>query len=215
MINKIFLLGIVITVFFSCEKDISSVSDKNIPFPPDKNLSVSDILKYQKIESLHFTQWDSISINNKPDDGYSIAWEVYLDSEHIRSVQYYTDGRPWIITVIDLEKWNTWQYDLMLKVYDKIQFPDTIMAFENITKRHLISRLTSNLESIKYIYLGNYYCHLVKDSLENVEWIWTEHGLPIKWETTNYPDGIKVNAHRILKDIEINKDFPDSLFTKP
>jgi hypothetical protein len=213
-----FLSIIFFLVISACQKDFSSLSDKSnieILYPPDKNLSVSEILNIQKIRTLHFTQWDSIIVNDQPTDGYSKSWEIYLDSNHIRTVQYLPEEQPWIVTVIDLEEWIVWQYSLVSNIYMNILFPDTIIAFEQIAKKHLTSRLISDLMSDRYEFIEEYYCHVVKDSVENQEWIWVKHGLPIQWETTNYPDGIKVNAHWKLKEIEINSSFTDSIFIKP
>ncbi len=209
------------TIFFlftGCKINVSPISteqENKIIYPPSKDLSVSEILKIQNINSLHFIQYDSVSINNRPGGEYSISQEIFLDSKHIRTVQYLPGERPWIVTVIDLEEWNVWQYSLTFNDYIAISFPDTLRAFEVISKKHITSRLYPGLKSIRYEYLDEYYCHLVSDSLKNIEWIWLKHGLPVKWETTFYQDGIKVNAHGKLVNIEINQEFPDSIFIKP
>ena len=215
---KLIIYLTIFLLFNSCKKNVSPISseqENGIIYPPSKELSVSEILNIQNIHSLHFIQLDSVSINNMAGGEYSISWEIFLDSKHLRTVQYLPDEQPWIVTVIDLKEWNVWQYSFTINNYIAIPFPDTLLAFESIAKKHITSRLYSGLEGIRYDYFNEYYCHIVSDSLENTEWIWMKYGLPIKWETTFYPDGIKVNAHRKLVDIEINQEFPDSIFIKP
>jgi len=215
--GRLNILSFMITlIFLSCQKDFSPVNeDSKILFAPDKNLPVKEILNRQRIKTIHFTQWDSIVVNDQPAYGYSISWDVYLDSKHIRTTQYLTEGYPWIVTVIDLEKWKVWQYSHTINSYIELAFPDTLVAFETIAKPYITSKLISNLRGDGFEYIDGYYCHVVKDSKANKELIWIKHGFPVQWEITSYPDGIKVKAYRRLHDIEINIDLPDSIFIRP
>lgn len=212
------LLIIISLLISSCQNNYSPTEEElksDILFAPDRNLSVSEILDIQKIETLHFFQWDSIWFENHF-QSYALKWEVYLDSKHIRTVEYYNyDNIPSVITVIDVEKWNIWQYSLTYKKYTNLSFPDTMDAFENTGKRYITSKLVSNLTSVGFENILDNKCHVVKDSSGDKEWIWVQHGLPIKSEYTDYPEGIKIKHINELKNIEINSAFPDSIYLKP
>ncbi|WP_457617826.1 hypothetical protein [Lutibacter sp.] len=218
---KRMLLTILLTIFltfnFSCKKDFSPLNidhTNDVLNIPDTSLTVSEILTMQKITTLHYIEWDSIITNNNHHYSSSINKEVYLDKERLRQIQYY-DNKPWIITVIDLKKWDVWQYDLFYDNYVDIKFLDTLNVFQNLAKSYLLSRIQHPIKILKFENIKNKKCNLVKDSYDNLEWIWIEHMLPIKWKKVNYPDGIKVEINGELKKIEVNINLADSLFTRP
>jgi hypothetical protein len=213
--NKL-IFSLIVLVIAGCHVSPTGEESKDeILFPPNKNLSVAEILHEQKIKSLHFYQWDSMWTENHF-SVYFLNWEVYLDSKHIRTVEYSYDSQPAMITVFDLEKWNLWQYSpIYNKYYPNYAPPDTFLAFEATVKRYITTQFSYKGISEGFEDINNYRCHLTRDSLNNKEWIWVQHGLPIKYSMTYYPEGISIQHRKELKNIEIDAVFSDSIFIKP
>ena len=217
------MIKITFTILFfllliSCERSFSPIvndSQDEILFAPDKDLSVAKILQLQKISTIHFVQWDSVIVNDNIPTEAHIGYELFLDNQHLKTIQFFPDNEPWIQTIIDLENWDVWQYNLKSNTFIELSFPDTLLAFELISKRYIASKLYSECESVRFDLFYDNKCHVVSDSLGNIEWIWVNHGLPIKWQITNEYDGLTVEVNRELREIDINLVFPDSLFIRP
>jgi len=205
---KYFLILLVFFIISCSDPSSSKVEDDEKLYTPNKELKLSEILKEQGIQNISFSVWDSSSVNGK-ESYFHKSWQIDLDSLRVKRIQYYIDNEPWIITVIDLIKWNVWQYDIIYQSFESLKFPDTLVAFQSISKDYLTNSIQNTKYKSEFKYFDNKKCHVIADSLENEVWIWVKHGLPIRKLGNYVIDGIKVEYLTELRDLKVNEFLPD------
>jgi len=213
---KIFLFLIfIIVLIFSCNRNISTISDsqEELLHSIDSELSVADILKLQKIESLHFNEYVSTKTDGELSNTSS---EVFIETFRFRK-NYLSNNEIIAIYVFDLIKWDFWFYKFHDQSYVEFGYRDTLKTFELNLKPHITSKIHNPVKSVKMEYFEGKKCHVVTDSLGNVEWIWVKHGLPVKWKKSYIikPAGIHIEINGELRGIEVNTILNDSLYIRP
>ena len=217
LIKKIVKLSLMI-FFVSCEIDKTPLEPYDSPnvYAPSTNLSVDQILQLQGINSLHILKYDSVIINGTS-HGFRLSFELYMDRERIRHIQYLNSSSPWIITVYDLKNERHWQYNNNLEILDYPSLPDLEKAFASLAKTYIATKLFGDPFLIDYQYVDNKRCAVIGDaSLDWKEWVWIGYKLPIKWERSwyNEKDGIYQTTITQFRNIEVNIEYQEIPITK-
>lgn len=153
-IKKIVLIYII-SFSIACEIDKTPVEpyDSSTIIAPSADMPLDQILQLQGIHSLHILKYDSAIVNGTS-FGYRLSFELYMDRNRIRHVQYQNSRSPWIITVYDLKNNIHWLYNNNLKILDYPILPDLERAFELLAKKYIATKLPGKSVLIDHEYLG-------------------------------------------------------------
>ena len=204
------MLAHALLVISSCNKINSPLNETPIA-PPSASLPYQQIMKLQGISSLHYVLCDSVVVNGVPKDSSLVPIdEYYVDSMHVKLIQYYFDNHYWNVTVYDLRKNIVWNYYSGKVTYP--QLPNWPVAFEQSVQSCLGSNLRSSPVFLRTEYVDTRLCNVFTDSTGLQEWVWPEHLLPIQQRGFGSQRSIyQISTTRKII-IDINVPFADSIF---
>lgn len=180
---------------------------------PSGTLPANEIMKQQGISSIHFVEYDSVTVNGKSTGPFSPSSEYYLDSGHVKTISFPFEDNNRNITVYDISRNIAWNYASGYLTY--LQLQNWFAAYEQEIRLRLGSWLGSNVKYIRRDYFEDKLCDIFEDSEGYQEWIWTRYRLPIMRIKSSYYDYLSQTSYRQMRNIEINATLPDSLFQPP
>ncbi len=190
---------------------LSFATSDHVPAPSIK-LPCDEILRLQGITSIHFVEYDSVIVNGNPSE-FTPSEEYYLEKTRSKRVRFITK-QPWLTDVLDLNAQLSWHYDSNIQklTYNKQNNLSTIC--DDPIRFELGSFLKPPVRYLRTEYIINKLCDVFTDTTGALEWVWTEHRLPIQRLSAGSPDmNVYVIGIKQMRQIEINVQFPDSLFS--
>jgi hypothetical protein len=178
MAGMCLLIGLLIIPLLSCNETTTQANlHTGAPVAaPSGILPASEIMKQQGISSIHFVEYDSVTINGKSTGPFSPSGEYYLDSGHVKAITFPFEGNNKAITVYDISRNIAWNYSSGYLTF--LQLQNWLAAYEQEIRIRLGSWLGSNVKYIGRDYFENKLCDIFEDSEGYQEWIWIRYRLP-------------------------------------
>ena len=200
----------ILAFFYSCEESTDPIQD---PIQaPSRNLSAQEIMSIQGISSIHFAKYDSVIVNGNSYDHFVPSFEFHIELNRMKMNQYYLGTPDWNITVYDFNKDSVWNYYSGQLTFPQI--PDLRFTIDSYIQSQLGSNLKGSINFLRTEYIDDKLCNVFSDSTGYIEWVWTKYRLPVQYRVESYHDVHQIGVVQ-KRDIEINVEFPDSLFEPP
>ena len=194
-------------LFSSCVRNSSPAIYEKIDLlpAPSGNLPAKEIMDLQGITSIRFVSYDSVVSSQKHDTAFNPTFEYYIDEKRVKIIQY----NPLTITVFAFEYNIAWNY--YDGKYSYMNIPNVFAAYSLSVKEQLGSWLNDSWQFLYSESLDGKQCQVFGDNSGLTEWVWTKYRLPIQKKRVGSGDIYQITYTKKM-DIEINKDFPDSIF---
>jgi hypothetical protein len=205
-------LPLLFGVFYLASMNPSQLSTKHIS-APSRDLPAREILAREDIFSIHFFLYDSTVVENRTYSPFRLSFEYYIDTNHLKIVQYYQGEYRWNISVYNLSKNQSWNYFEGKLTFGTV--PDLNRAYETTVQGLLGSLLKPPIKYLRTERITDMLCDVFSDSSgREEEWVWPLHNLPIQRRRAGGSEVFQITTEQ-WRDLEINIAFPDSVFLPP
>ena len=214
---RIFLILLTTSFFISCDQATSPPKKPLLKEPisaPSRELPAREIMKLERITSIHYIDYDSVVANGHSHSGFVADFEYFIDTSRVKMIQHYP-GIPnfFNTTVYNLADNTAWNYYSGQLTHP--QLPNLQLAFNMTIQACLGGWLKGPITFLGKEYIGDKLCNVLTDFSGLQEWVWVKYRIPIQRRVAGSYDNIYQISVVQKRNIEINVQFPDSIFEPP
>ncbi len=206
------VLVCVLVALQSCKDNPTAIPEesKAILSALSRDLPASQLMQLEGITSLHYVLYDSSAgFSGGGDSSFIPLDEYFIDSSHVKNIQYFGANHYWYVSVYDSQRDTAWYYQSGQVTC--MQLPSVAAVVQQSIQAALGSMLRLSSQYLRSEYIDGKLCDLFADSLGNQEWVWRDHRLPIQERVLG---SLQISTTRKVI-LEINTTIPDSVFEPP